>query len=206
MLHFRKADIAFTTQIITQRSTATRSGRFWNVAKRENTVFLTLFFEHFLPRYQPWSSGRSLSSVGSSMRVISAKGILPTPSTKWSFPPCVREVMIKWLENRKHCLTASLSRSRPKQRKKKERFTLHLDTLYSVWIYFLTYNYLDLTDFYRFYDRQAKFAQVFLASQTFDWHPAKCHILPRSFFQWPNSCECFQFHWPEVVQRSKHLP
>ena len=56
------------------------------------------------------------------MRVISAKGILPTPSTKWSFPPCVREVMIKWLENRKHCLTASLSRSRPKQRKKPKDF------------------------------------------------------------------------------------
>ena len=44
---------------------------------------------------------------------MSAKGILPTLSTKCNFPPWVLDVMIKWLENRKHCRTASRSFSRP---------------------------------------------------------------------------------------------
>jgi hypothetical protein len=62
--------------------------------------------------YKPWSSVRS-SSLGSSMSVISGRGILPTVSTRWSLPPWVLDVMIRWLEKRKHCLTASLSFSLP---------------------------------------------------------------------------------------------
>ena len=49
------------------------------------------------------------SSWGSSIKVTSAKGILPMLSTRCSFPLWVRVVMMRWLEKRKHCLTDSRS-------------------------------------------------------------------------------------------------
>ena len=49
------------------------------------------------------------SSWGSSIKVTSAKGILPMLSTRCSFPLWVLVVMMRWLEKRKHCLTDSRS-------------------------------------------------------------------------------------------------
>lgn len=86
-------------------STMILKSRFWSGGQLDEFSLLWLDVE------QTEDSSSSLFpwSLGSSMSNASANGIFPISGTKCNFPPEVLVAIIKWFENKKHCLKASFS-------------------------------------------------------------------------------------------------
>lgn len=87
-------------------STRILKSRFWSGGQVAEFSLLWLEVE------QTEDSSSSLLfpwSLGSSIRRASANGTFPISGTKCNFPPEVLVAIIRWLENKKHCLRASFS-------------------------------------------------------------------------------------------------